>query len=41
LGLHSIAVGSGRCDLAELSGADALVGDMDGIVEALLALAAG
>lgn len=41
LGIHSIAVGSGRCDLAQLAGADALVGDMDGIVRALLALDAG
>jgi len=41
LGIHSIAVASGRCDLAELAGADALVGDMGGIVEALLALAEG
>lgn len=39
LGIHSIAVGSGRCDLAELAGAEALVGDMDGVVQALLALA--
>src|SRR5436190_1083493 len=35
----SIAVASPRSDLTELAGADALVGDMDGIVEALLALA--
>jgi phosphoglycolate phosphatase-like HAD superfamily hydrolase len=41
LGIHSIAVASGRCDVAALAGADALVGDMDGIVQALLALAAG
>jgi phosphoglycolate phosphatase len=41
LGIHSIAVASGRCDLAELAGADTVVGDMDGIVRALLTLAAG
>jgi phosphoglycolate phosphatase len=41
LGIHSIAVGSGRCDLAQLAGADALVDDMDGIVRALLAFGAG
>jgi phosphoglycolate phosphatase len=39
VGIHSIAVTSARGDLAELAGADALVGDMAGIVEALLALA--
>ena len=39
VGIHSIAVASPRSDLTELAGADALVGDMDGIVEALLALA--
>ena len=39
VGIHSIAVTSARSDLAELAGADALVGDMVGIVEALLALA--
>ena len=39
VGIHSIAVASPRSDLAELAGADALVGDMDGIVQALLALA--
>jgi phosphoglycolate phosphatase-like HAD superfamily hydrolase len=38
VGIHSIAVASERSDLAELAGADALVGDMDGIVQALLAL---
>jgi phosphoglycolate phosphatase-like HAD superfamily hydrolase len=41
VGIHSIAVASDRGDPAELAGADALVGDMDGIVQALLALAAG
>ena len=39
VGIHSVAVTSARGDLAELAGADALVGDMAGIVEALLALA--
>jgi phosphoglycolate phosphatase-like HAD superfamily hydrolase len=39
LGIYSIAVASDRCDIAELAGADALVGDMDGMVQALLALA--
>ena len=39
VGIHSIAVASPRSDLAELAGADACVDDMDGIVEALLALA--
>lgn len=38
VGIHSIAVASARGDLGELRGADALVGDMDGIVQALLAL---
>jgi phosphoglycolate phosphatase-like HAD superfamily hydrolase len=41
LGIHSIAVGSGRSDLAQLAGADALVADMNGIVRALLGLGAG
>ena len=39
VGIHSIAVASPRGDLAELAGADALVDDMDGIAQALLALA--
>ena len=39
VGIHSIAVASPRGDLAELAGADALVDDMVGIVQALLALA--
>jgi phosphoglycolate phosphatase len=39
VGMHSIAVASARGDLAELAGADALVHDMDGIVQALLTLA--
>ena len=39
VGFHSIAVASARSDEAELAGADALVADMDGIVEALLAIA--
>jgi phosphoglycolate phosphatase len=37
-GIHSVAVASGRCEAAELAGADAVVADMDGIVEALLGL---
>jgi phosphoglycolate phosphatase-like HAD superfamily hydrolase len=41
VGIHSIAVASARSDLADLTGADALVGDMGGIVQALVALAAG
>jgi len=41
VGIHSIAVASGRGDQLELAGADALVGDMGGIVQTLLALAAG
>jgi phosphoglycolate phosphatase len=41
LGIHSVAVASGRRDLAELAGADAVVDDMGGIVQALLALAGG
>jgi phosphoglycolate phosphatase-like HAD superfamily hydrolase len=40
VGIHSIAVASARGDLADLTGAEALVGDMDGIVQALVALAA-
>ena len=39
VGIHSIAVASPCSDLAELAAADALVVDMDGIVQALLALA--
>jgi phosphoglycolate phosphatase-like HAD superfamily hydrolase len=38
-GFHSVAVASARSDFAELSGADAIADDMDGIVQALLALA--
>jgi phosphoglycolate phosphatase len=38
VGIHSIAVTSARSGSGELAGADALVGDMSGIVEALLAL---
>jgi phosphoglycolate phosphatase len=40
VGIHSIAVASDRSDHVELADADALVGDMDGIVQALLVLAA-
>jgi phosphoglycolate phosphatase-like HAD superfamily hydrolase len=39
VGIHSIAVTSARSGSGDLAGADALVGDMVGIVEALLALA--
>jgi phosphoglycolate phosphatase len=38
-GIHSIAVASAPGASAELAGAHAVVGDMDGIVQALLALA--
>jgi phosphoglycolate phosphatase len=38
VGIHSIAVASGRGDRTALVGADALVDDMDGIVQTLLAL---
>ncbi|HEX6679431.1 MAG TPA: HAD family hydrolase, partial [Gaiellaceae bacterium] len=37
VGIHSIAVASARGGRAELAGADALVGDMDGIVQGLFA----
>jgi phosphoglycolate phosphatase len=37
-GIRSIGVASVRCEPSELAGADAVVDDMDGIVEALLAL---
>ena len=39
VGMHSIAVTSAHVDVAQLAGADALAGDMAGIVQALLALA--
>ena len=39
VGFHSIAVASARSAGAKLAGADVLVDDMDGIVQALLALA--
>lgn len=39
VGIHSVVVSSGRSDLGELAGADAIVGHMDGVVHALLALA--
>jgi phosphoglycolate phosphatase len=40
VGMHSIAVASARSDVAKLAGADALVHNMDGIVQALLRLSA-
>ena len=39
VGIHSIAVASGRNDPTEFAGAESLVRDMDGIVQALMALA--
>jgi phosphoglycolate phosphatase len=38
-GIHSVAVASARVNAAELSGGDAIVEDMDGIVRAVLAMA--